>query len=133
MTNQFEYTKEEVKTPEGAERTRPGRTYVPRVDIYETETEFVLLADLPGVDENSLDITLENDVLTLNGQVNFEPPQGYDLAHVEYGIGDFHRTFAISDKIDRDKIEATIKHGVLRLVMPKKTGPSTRKINVKSA
>jgi HSP20 family molecular chaperone IbpA len=77
----LEVQKEEAQTPEGVERTRTGRTYIPRVDIYESEDEVVLLADLPGVDENSLDITLEKNVLTIEGYVQFEEPEGYELAH----------------------------------------------------
>jgi HSP20 family molecular chaperone IbpA len=128
----LEAQKEEAQAPEGVERTRPGRTYVPRVDIYELEDEVVLLADVPGVDENGLDITLEKNTLTINGYVHFEPPQGYDLAYAEYGIGNYYRTFSLSDEVDKNDIEATIKNGVLRLIMPKAKEAKTRKVSVRA-
>lgn len=127
----LEVRKEEVETPEGVERTRPGRTYVPQADIYESNGEVVLLVDLPGVDAESLDILLEENVLKLSGSVAYEPPEGYDLALAEYGIGNFQRAFSISSEIDQNRIEASIKNGVLRLVLPKAV-PTTRKIAVKS-
>jgi len=130
---EFEVEKQEMETPEGVENTRTGRTYVPRIDILELNDGIRLLADLPGVDENSLDIMLENDQLTLQGFVADERPSGYDLAHVEYGIGNFRRVFKLSDQVDQDKITATIKHGVLQLDMPFATGPRTRKISVQAA
>jgi len=130
---EFEVEKQEMETPEGVEDTRTGRTYVPRIDIVELNDGIRLLADLPGVDENSLDIMLENDQLTLQGFVEYERPSGYDLAHVEYGIGNFRRVFKLSDQVDQDKITATIKHGVLQLDMPFATGPRTRKISVQAA
>jgi HSP20 family molecular chaperone IbpA len=124
--------KRENETSELAERTRTGRTYVPRVDIYETAEGVVLLADMPGVDENSLDITLEKNILTIEGRVSVERPQGYDLAYAEYGVGDYHRTFALSDEVDRNKIEASLKNGVLRLTLPKAEAARTRKIQVRA-
>jgi len=130
---EFEVEKQEMETPEGVENTRTGRTYVPRIDILELNDGIRLLADLPGVDENSLDIMLENDQLTLQGFVADERPSGYDPAHVEYGIGNFRRVFKLSDQVDQDKITATIKHGVLQLDMPFATGPRTRKISVQAA
>jgi HSP20 family molecular chaperone IbpA len=136
MTEQikeFETTKEEVATPDGVESTRPGRTYVPRADIYEKEDGILVLADLPGVDENSLDIVLEKGVLTIDGQASQVWPEGYNLAHYEYDVGNYHRAFKLSEEVDQDKIEATIKNGVLTLSMPFAAGPRTRKIQVQPA
>ncbi|MEW5986042.1 MAG: Hsp20/alpha crystallin family protein [Chloroflexota bacterium] len=122
----------ESKTAARVERTRPTRTYTPRVDIYETNDETILLADMPGVDENSVDITLDKNILTIEGRVNFERPAGYDLAYREYGVGDYYRTFALSDVVDRARIEATVKNGVLRLSLPKAEAARTRKIAVRA-
>jgi len=124
--------KEEANTPEGIERTQSSRIYIPRVDIFETEEQVVLLADVPGVDENSLDVTLEKNVLTINGFVHFEAPQGYELAHAEYGIGNYQRRFTLSNEVDRDRISAVVKQGVLQLVMPKVPEAKNRKISVKA-
>jgi len=133
QAKEFETIKEEVSAPEGVESTRPGRTYVPRVDIYETQDGIFVLADLPGVDEKSLDITLEKNVLTLDAQVSFTWPEGYDLVRAEYEMGNYHRAFKLSEAVDQDKIEATIKNGVLKLHMPFAAGPRMRQIQVQAA
>jgi HSP20 family molecular chaperone IbpA len=114
----------------GAERTRDRLAFVPRVDIYETDEAIHVLADMPGVDENSLDIMLEKSVLTINGYVEPMQPEDHALAHAEYRVGDYERAFTLSDQIDQDKIEATVKDGVLRLVLPKITEARQRKIPI---
>ena len=88
---------------------------------------------MPGVDEKSIDITLEKSVLTLLGRVEQETHEGYCAAYVEYEAGDYERAFTLSDEIDRDRIEASVKNGVLRLTLPKAEPVKLRKINVKSA
>ena len=133
MANEKELNIQETEKQEiaetGAERTRSRLAFVPRADIYETNEAIVLLTDMPGADENSLDIMLENDVLTINGYVDTAYPEGYGLSYGEYRVGDYQRSFTLSNKIDRDKIEATVKDGVLRLYLPK-AEPATRKIAV---
>jgi HSP20 family molecular chaperone IbpA len=134
MTEQtLELEKQEVETSGEVETTRNGRTFVPRVDIYETENSVVLLADMPGVDESSVDITLEKNILTINGYADPQAPVNFEPAYAEYRVGNFERTFALSDEVDREQIEATVKNGVLRLVMPKAEAAKTRKIAVKAA
>jgi len=122
--------KEEIQT-NGVERTRARRAYVPRADIYETETDIVLVADMPGVDENSVDVTLEKNVLTITGTVEEMAPENYGLAYAEYGSGDYQRSFTLSNEIDREKIEAMVKNGVLKLRLPKSHAARSRKIAVK--
>ncbi len=122
--------KKEAANQEGVERTRPRKVFTPAVDILEKKDEIVVTADMPGVDERSVDITLEKNILTINGRVEPEIPEGYRLAFSEYGIGDYQRAFTISEEIDRDRIEASVKNGVLRLVLPKAAEAKTRKIAV---
>lgn len=128
----LEAEKQEVTTVDGAERTRARRAYVPRVDIYETDEAIIVLGDMPGVDEKSVDITLEKNVLTINGYVEPVQPDNYSLAYAEYEAGDFQRSFTLSNEIDQDKIEATVKNGVLRLYLPKAGPAKTRKITIKA-
>ena len=128
----MEVQKEEVTTPEGTERTRECPCFAPRADIYEQGDHLVIVMDVPGADEHSIDITLEQDVLTVSAYVEPVVPEGYGLAYAEYEVGDYQRSFKISDSIDREKIEATIKEGVLRLYLPKSTAARTRKIDVKA-
>jgi HSP20 family molecular chaperone IbpA len=132
-TKAMEIEKQEMVPSEESERTRETRCFVPRADIFETEDKIFVLTDMPGVSAESLDITLEKNVLTINGYVEPEIPEGYSLAWAEYRIGDYERSFRISDEIDRDKIEATIKSGVLHLELPKAAAAKTRRISVKTA
>jgi len=104
--------------------------YRPMVDILDTAGDVVLLADLPGVDESHLDLTLDKNVLTIRGAVQQPSLEGYMPVRMEYGIGDFERVFTISDDVDRDRIEATVKDGVLQLTLPKTAHSARRKINV---
>ncbi|MBN1642110.1 MAG: Hsp20/alpha crystallin family protein [Anaerolineae bacterium] len=115
-----------------AERTRDRKAFVPRVDIYEVDDEIVVVADIPGVNEKSVEITLEKGILSITGYVDPAPPEGYDLAYVEYDVGDFQRSFRLSDQIDQDKIAANVKDGVLRLHLPKVGPAQARKIAVTS-
>ena len=132
-TVEMELEKQEVETPEGMERVRNRRAYIPRVDIYESGDNVILLADMPGVGSDGVDITLEKNELTIKGYVQYNLPNDHDLAYAEYGIGDYERSFVLSEEVDRDRIEATMKHGVLRLVLPKAESVRLRKIAVKSA
>jgi HSP20 family molecular chaperone IbpA len=122
--------KQEVEVVEGTERTRPGKAYVPRADIYETNNDLVIVADMPGVDENSLDITLEKNVLSIKGFVDFPTPENYSLAYAEYEVGDFERNFTLSNDFDRENISAKIKNGVLYIHLPKAGPAKTKKITV---
>ncbi len=127
----LEAQKEEV-LPSNGEPTRDRRTFVPRTDIYETNEAIFVVADMPGVTPDSVDITLENNVLSIHGMVDSNPPEGYTLAYAEYEEGDYFRKFTISNRIDGNKIEATLNDGVLRLTLPK-VQPTQKKISVKSA
>jgi len=132
-------TKQELQSQTGTspavetEGTRNRKIYLPRVDIYETKDAIVLVADMPGVDEKSVNITLEKNVLTVTGTPEIEHFKGYHLALAEYDIGDYQRSFSLSDQIDGEKIDAAMKNGVLRLTLPKAEPAKARKINVKAA
>lgn len=132
MAENREMQKKEAEVVEGTERTRAQRVYVPDTDILERKDDIVLTADMPGVDEGSVDITLDKNVLTIGGKVTPSFPDGYRLALSEYGIGDYERSFTLSNEINRDRIQATMKNGVLRLVLPKAEAVKTRKIRVTS-
>jgi HSP20 family protein len=115
------------------ERTRARQCFVPRTDIYEVGDDIFVVADMPGTDDKSVEITLERNVLTINGYVEPMYPETYQLAHAEYDVGDYQRTFRLSDEIDRDRIEATVRDGILRLRLPKADVAKARKIAVKPA
>jgi len=124
---------EKQELAEGAaERTRDRLAFVPRADIYETDDSITVVVDMPGVDENMLDVMLENEVLTISGFVDLEEPEDLDLVYAEYRVGDYQRAFTLSDQIDREGIEASVKDGVLRLHLPKITEARKRKIEIKA-
>jgi HSP20 family molecular chaperone IbpA len=123
--------KQETALAEG-ERTRASRAYLPRTDIYETGEEILLTADIPGADESRVDITLEKNILTINAQVDSGWFENRHLVYQEYGLGDFQRSFALSGEIDREKIEAVVRNGVLTLHLPKSPAARSRKIAVKA-
>lgn len=123
--------KNEVTGP--AEQTKTGPTFIPDVDIFETEGAIVLLADMPGVKAEDLHIDLKDDTLSIVGDVApFEGPNEDDLV-IEYEIGRFARQFHLTEVIDQEKIEANLNDGVLRLVMPKAEKAVPKKIAVKAA
>ena len=123
--------KREVSPP--AETTRPGMTFTPAVDIFETDKAITLLADMPGVVTDKLNIDLRENTLTLEGDV--ESPEGpdEDVLFREYPIGKYFRQFTLSEVIDQARIEAALKDGVLRLDLPKVEKATPRKITVSAA
>jgi HSP20 family protein len=127
-----EILKKEAEKVEKGERTRERRIFTPHVDIVERKNDIVVIADMPGVDENSIDITLEKNVLTIYGAVEADIPENHRLFLSEYGIGDYQRVFTLSDEVDRERIQASVNNGVLRLVLPKAEEAKTRKIQVKA-
>ena len=122
--------KAEVSAP--AEPTKPGLVFTPAVDIFETEKEITVLADMPGVEADDLTIDLRDSVLTLDGAV--ADPQGEKEAEVlqEYRVGRYRREFTLSQVIDQSKIDAELKDGVLRVILPKVGEAVPRKITVKA-
>ena len=122
VKNKQEVTREEL--------TRPGRTYQPNVDIYETPDALYLWADVPGVDEKQLSIHLADGVLTIDGSVSLDDYKDLSPVYTEYNVGNYMRRFAISTDIDTDRIKARVNNGVLELEMPKSERAKPRKITV---
>jgi HSP20 family protein len=128
MTNHQLNVPEKQETRE--ETTRAGRTYVPQVDIYETKEGLWLWADMPGVDEESLNIHLDNGVLTIEGQVDVKEYENVTPLYTEYNVGNYVRRFTLSNDIDSDRIVARMQHGVLALEIPKAERAKPRRISV---
>ena len=128
----MEVQKQEETPADEMERTRSRRSFVPRADIYETESEIIVIADIPGANEKTVDITLEKNVLSITAYIEPAIPNGFEVAYAEYEEGDYQRSFRLSDEIDRDKIEASVSEGVLRLRLPKSKEAAARKITVKA-
>ncbi|HEY3354827.1 MAG TPA: Hsp20/alpha crystallin family protein [Polyangia bacterium] len=120
----------EVAQP--AEQTRPGPVFTPAVDIFETPNTLTLLADLPGVDPKDLKIDLREGVLTLSALPERQAERKEELLLQEFEPGGYYRQFTLSDAIDQARIEANLKDGVLRLVLPKVEAVKPRQITVKA-
>lgn len=123
--------KAEVTTP--AEQTRPGLVFTPAVDIFETDKEIALLADMPGVKAGDLNIDIHENLLTLDGDVQAPEGDGETDVIREYRTGKYYRQFTLSQVIDQAKIDAELKDGVLRLRLPKIEAATPRKISVKGS
>jgi HSP20 family protein len=108
----------------------PERFLTPDVDIYETKDAYILEADMPGVDKNGLEITLEDHELTLVGHRNHEPAAHGNPLYQESNPYDFRRVFELDPGIDSGKISAKVEHGVLLVTLPKAEQMKPRKIAV---
>ena len=126
---QIEEKKEAQAT---GESTRNVPVFIPAVDIYESENSLTLVADMPGVPLENVDIDLDSDQLTIRGTVIPSEEKG-KVIYKEYSYGDYYRQFTLSSDIDREKINASMKDGVLKLVLPKAEAAKPRKITVKSS
>jgi HSP20 family molecular chaperone IbpA len=120
--------KKELVTKE--EKTVPGRFYVPYTDIHETDQALTLVMEMPGVERKDVNISLDNDVLRVEGHIDFSKYEGMEPVYTEYNVGHYTRSFAISNKIDRDQISAHMEDGVLTLTLPKLKEVQPRRIAV---
>ncbi|MGA1193413.1 MAG: Hsp20/alpha crystallin family protein [Kiritimatiellia bacterium] len=125
---------QEVMQKETAVAERPELPAVmPAVNLYEREHEVVIVADMPGVSEKNVDITVEKHVLTVTGRADWTEPAGYDLRYREFAPAEFRRVFSLTSDLDADNIKAVMKHGVLTLTLPKTEKAKPRKIEVLAA
>ncbi len=130
MTEQELQPKVKEEAPAKGERVRPGRVFIPAVDIFETPETLVLVADMPGVSGDQVSIDLNENLLTIHGRVT--PPAEQHVLAQEYAVGDYYREFQVGEMIDQEKIEASVKNGVLTLTLAKAEKAKPRKIEVKT-
>jgi HSP20 family protein len=108
-----------------------SRPWSPPVDIYETENELVLKADVPEIDPKNVAIQMENGTLTVNGERRFEEQRnGRGFHRIERGYGSFVRAFSLPDTVDPEKVKADYKNGVLTITLPKKEVAKPKTVNV---
>ena len=124
--------KEKKEATGPAEQTKPGLVFTPNVDIFETEKEIIMLADIPGVRAEDLVVDLRDDTLTLTGEVKPSARPDAQNILVEYQVGSYHRQFTLVETIDQNKIDATLSNGVLRLTLPKVEKAMPRQIAVRA-
>lgn len=132
MTEKEMKVQEKAEVEQNGEPTKPVKQFVPAVDIFETAEAVTLLADMPGVSKDGVDIKLEDGILTLKGNAVEHASEGRRELLREYEVGNFNRRFTISEAIDQDKISASIANGVLKVVLHKVKPAQPRKIEVRN-
>src|ERR1700745_865093 len=124
---QVQQKREVAKKTEG---TTPGRAFVPVTDIFETPEALTVVLEMPGVDRSSIEANVENDVVTIQGRIDFAKYEGMQPGYTEYNVGHYARSFEISNKIDQSRISALMKDGVVTIVLPKAEQTKPRKIQI---
>ena len=131
MTQQ-EIAAQEKRAVQGQEKTRAGRFFLPVVDIQEFNDSLKLYADMPGVKQSDVEVTLNGGTLTIVGTVSTEAYQKLAPLYTEYNVGNFFRQFELNEDIDAQRINATMRDGVLELTLPKSERARPRRIEVNS-
>jgi HSP20 family protein len=117
-----------VVTPEQT----PQRAVLPAVDVYEDDAGITLLADMPGVPREQLELKVEGDSLSIEGGVRALTPEGLEAVYAEVRVPRYRRTFTLSRELDTARIDASLKDGVLTLRIPKQTHAQPRRIEVQA-
>jgi len=112
------------------ESTIPSRAFLPITDIFESDQALTVILEMPGVDKENVDVSVENDILTIEGRIDYSKYEGLQPVYTEYNIGHYVRAFQISSKIEQGEISAELKDGVMTLVLPKAEKAKPRKIKV---
>jgi HSP20 family protein len=112
------------------ETTVPSRAFLPVTDIFETDQALTVVLEMPGVGKDNVDISVENDILTIEGRINYSKYEGLEPVYTEYNIGHYVRSFQLSSKIEQSEISAGLKDGVMTLVLPKAEKAKPRKIKL---
>ena len=131
MANQQEVQlREKQEVEKKQEGTIRGRVFVAVADIFETDQALTVVLEMPGVNKDSVNVRVENDVLSVEGRVDFSNYAGLQPVYTEYNVGNYARSFQLSSKIEQDAISAELKDGVMTLVLPKAEKARARKITV---
>ena len=112
------------------ESTAASRAFLPVTDIFETEQALTVILEMPGVARENVEVHVENDVLTIQGRIDYAKYEGLQPVYTEYNVGHYLRSFQISSKIEQARISAELKDGVMRLTLPKVEKAKPRKITV---
>jgi HSP20 family protein len=131
MPEEFDMSESALTTTQSNVASSETRGYRPQVDIYETEEHFAVVADVPGAAEEDIELSIENDVLSLHAKVTEPQFEGFESRWRGYGVGDWKRSFRVTEAVDRDGIDANLKDGVLRVTLPKAKEALKKSIPVK--
>jgi HSP20 family protein len=130
MTEQELQVQQKRELEKKQETTFPTRMFLPPADIFETDQTLTMLIEMPGVSKESVDLKVEGDILTIDGRLDFTKYEGLRPLYTEYNVGNFSRTFQLSNEIEQAGIKAEFKDGVMRLVLPKVERAKPRRIEV---
>jgi HSP20 family protein len=130
MTDQEVQVQQKREVDKKQESTVALRSFLPAADIFETEHALKVVLEMPGVDKDSVDVGVENDVLTIAGKLDVSKYEGLQPLYTEYNIGNYSRSFQVSNKIDQDGIKADLKDGVMTILLPKAEKAKARRIAV---
>jgi len=122
--------REKQEVAKDQETTVPARYYVPLTDIFESDDALTVVMEMPGVAKDNVSVDLDDDQLQIEGKLDFANYEGMEPVYTEYNVGHYQRTFTLSNKIDRDKISADLKDGVLTVILPKAEEMKPRKIAI---
>jgi HSP20 family molecular chaperone IbpA len=120
--------KQELASKE--EQTVPGRYFVPAADIFETESAMTVILEMPGVEKKDVSVALEEDVLRVEGKIDYSKYEGMQPVYTEYNVGHYARGFTLSGRFDREAITAQLEDGVLTLTLPKAKEAMPRRIAI---
>jgi len=121
---------EKKELVEKEEKTVPARYYVPNTDIYETADSLTLVMEMPGVEKDNIEVKIDDDVLQIEGRIDFANYADMKPVYTEYNVGHYSRRFSLSSKIDQGKISASVGDGILTLKLPKAEEAKPRKIQI---
>jgi HSP20 family molecular chaperone IbpA len=129
--NQELQVQQKREAEKAQETTSPTRAFLPTADIFETENALTVVLEMPGVAKENVDVSVEGGVLTVEGRIDFSKYQGLRPVYGEYNVGPYRRSFRLSSHIDQSKINAEMRDGVIRLVLPKSEQAKPRRIAIR--
>jgi HSP20 family protein len=130
MSPQELLVQEKREVEKKQESTIPTRTFLPSTDIFESDDALTIVMEMPGVDKMNLDVNVEDGILSVEGRLDFSKYEGMQPVYTEYNVGNYRRSFSLSNKIDQDRITAQMQDGVLTLLLPKAEEAKPRRISV---
>jgi HSP20 family protein len=130
MADQEVQVQQKREVEKKQESTVPLRSFLPVSDIFETDHALNVVLEMPGVAKENVEIGIDNDVLKISGRIDIAKYEGLQPVYTEYNIGNYSRSFQLSNKIDQDGIKAELKDGVMTLVLPKSEKAKPRRISV---
>jgi len=130
MTEQELQVQQKRELEKKRETTFPARMFVPATDIFATDQALTMMIEMPGASKESVEVKVEDDILTIDGRIDFSKYDGLQALYTEYNVGNYNRTFQLSNAIEQTGIKAELTDGVMKLTLPKAERAKPRRINV---